>query len=161
MASSKQNRMVEAGGRAPDFLLRRLEGGEVALRGLLEGGPVLLVFFKISCPVCQFTLPYLERLHQGGVRVFGISQNDAEDTREFNREFAITLPMLLDEEDGGFPASNAYGISHVPAMFLVKPDGSIARAIDGWQRKEIEWLGSETGVLAIRQGERVPEWKSG
>jgi peroxiredoxin len=35
------------------------------------------------------------------VRIFGISQNDAADTREFNQEFGVTFPTLLDSEDNG------------------------------------------------------------
>jgi hypothetical protein len=32
---------------------------------------------------------------------------------------------------------------------------------EGWQRKEIEWLGAQTGTNPIRQGDSVPEWKAG
>ena len=42
---------------------------------------------------------------------------------------AQLLPLLLDEEDAGFPASNAYGISTVPTMYLVERDGTISRVI--------------------------------
>ena len=161
MAASKQPRLLDAGKRAPEFRLQRLEGGESTLQNLISTGPVLLAFFKISCPVCQFTLPYLERLHQGGYRVYGISQDNAEDTREFHSEFGVTFPTLLDDEEADFPASNAYGISHVPTLFLVEPDGTIARVIEGWNRQDMEWLGTQAGVRVIRAGENVPAWKAG
>jgi peroxiredoxin len=161
MASFKQRRRLEAGVQAPDFRLQRLAGAEVSLRELTADGPALIVFFKISCPVCQFTFPYLERIYRAGYRIYGISQNDAEDTLEFVREFELTLPILLDEEDAGFPVSNAYGISQVPTMFLVEPGQTIARASDGWQAAEIEWLGAQAGIRVIREGEKVPAWKAG
>ncbi len=85
---------------------------------------MLLAFFKVTCPVCQLTVPFLERLHaSGGIAICGISQNDAADTREFNTYFGATYTTLLDSEDEGFPVSNLYGISSVPTMFLVEPDG--------------------------------------
>ena len=117
---------------------------------------MLLVFFKITCPVCQFTLPFLNRLHAAGeLAVYGISQDDDADTREFNQEFGIQFPVLLDSEDAGYPASNAYGISNVPSLFLITGEGKIERVIEGWSKKEMQTLG------VIRPGDNVPEWKAG
>ncbi|MDR3702410.1 MAG: TlpA disulfide reductase family protein [Candidatus Sulfopaludibacter sp.] len=146
----RQNEILAAGSRAP------------AIEGLAASGPVLVVFFKITCPVCQFTLPFLNRIQQAGtLPVFGISQNGAADTREFVEEFSVEYPVLLDPEDANFPAGNAYGISTVPSLFLIGQDGKIERAIEGWSRKEMEWLGARSGATVIRQGENVPEWKAG
>ncbi|HTX34032.1 MAG TPA: TlpA disulfide reductase family protein [Bryobacteraceae bacterium] len=159
--------MPEAGSRAPDFRLARLDGGAMSLAEILAGGPALLVFFKITCPVCQLTLPFLERIHAAGngaapgLSIYGISQNDAEDTREFMREFGVRFPMLLDREEDDFPASNAYRISSVPTSFLIEPDGAIARVIEGWQKAEIERLGTFAGVAVLRAGDNVPAWKAG
>ncbi len=36
-----------------------------SLEDILGKGPALLAFYKISCPVCQLTAPYLERLAAG------------------------------------------------------------------------------------------------
>ena len=162
MAAHHQHRLLDAGTRAPDFRLTLLDGGETTLADVISHTPALLAFFKITCPVCQLTFPFLERLHAGGkLRVYGISQNDAEDTREFNRRFGITFPTLLDSEEDGFVVSNAYGISSVPTTFLVERDGRISRVSDGWRKKEIEWLGTLAGVGVFRQSDNVPEWKAG
>lgn len=166
MASHRRIKLLTAGSRAPDFRLPQLNGGFGALHGgLIEDGPILLAFFKVTCPVCQLTLPFLDRLHQGAapgsIRIFGVSQDDPEDTREFNRVFGVTFPMLLDPEDDDFAASNAYGISSVPTLFLVEPDSKVSRVIEGWNRKEIEWLGSKMGVAPFRRDDHVPEWKAG
>ena len=158
----RQLRLLDTGNRAPEFRLPLLGGGEAALSDLIAAGPVLLAFFKVSCPICQLTFPFLERLHKAGtLAIYGISQNDAEDTREFNQEFQVTFPTLLDTEETGFEASNAFGISSVPTIFLVEPGGAISRVIEGWRKTEIEWLGSKVGVRAILPGERVPDWKAG
>jgi peroxiredoxin len=112
--------------------------------------------------VCQLTFPFLERIHAAGaVRIFGISQNDAEETREFNQEFGVTFPTLLDSEDSGFPASDDYGISSVPTMFLVQPGGVISHVMEGWRKKEMESLAAPLGAGLFRPGEYVPEWKAG
>jgi peroxiredoxin len=162
MAASGQHRLLEPGRLAPGFRLERLGGGSTTLKEILAGGPALLAFFKISCPVCQMTFPFLERIHAAGaVRIFGISQNDAADTREFNEEFGVTFPTLLDSEDNAFPASNEYGISSVPTMFLVEPGGKIANVIEGWRKREMESLAAPALANLFRPGEYVPEWKAG
>ena len=162
MAAGKQPKLLDAGSHVPDVRLKLLSGGAATLREIAARGPVLLAFFKISCPVCQLTFPFLERLHAAGtLAVYGISQNDARDTREFNEDFGVTFPILLDHEAGGFPASNAFGISSVPTLFLVEPGGAISHVIEGWRKKEMEFLAAKAGAPVFRQGDNVPEWKAG
>jgi len=162
MAATKRHQLLAEGTKAPDFRLKRLAGGEASLADLIASRPVLLAFFKVTCPICQLTFPFLDRIHAPGrLPIYGICQNGPEDAQDFAREFGITLPLLLDEEDAGFPASNAYGISTVPTMYLVERDGTISRVIEGWNKKEIEWLGGKAGVQPIRQDENVPAWKAG
>ncbi len=159
----RNREVLKAGALAPDFELRDLEGRVRSLKEMLAGGPVLLGFFKISCPVCQFTFPFLERLHQaaGPVQFVGISQDDAPDTREFNRAYGITFPTLLDEEEKGYPVSNAFGISVVPSLFLTEPDGKVSWTLEGFSRKDLEALGRRVGAAPFHPGERVPDWKGG
>jgi peroxiredoxin len=168
MGSARENETLTTGQRAPGFRLQDLAGGEKLLAELLKSGPVFLAFFKVSCPTCQFTLPFLERIYRGldqGVngraQMFVVSQDDDEATREFHREFGITMPTLLDSARHGYPASNAYGLAHVPSMFLVEQDGTISWSLVGFNRKELEALGQKLGVKPFKSGERVPEMKSG
>lgn len=165
MSAAKQPELLRAGTPAPDFTLKRLGEGEISLKSLLVEGPVLLAFFKTSCPVCQMTLPFLDRIEQGrapgSYAVYGVSQDDAETTQEFNQAFGVKLPMLLDSDESGYPASNAYGLSHVPSMFLVNPDGHIAWSLEGFVKRELESIAKEAGVEVFRQGDNVPEWKAG
>jgi peroxiredoxin len=162
MASRRQRPILDSGSRAPAFRLSRLEGGEGSLAELTGQGRVLLVFFKVTCPVCQLTMPFLERLHVSGLlAICGISQNDAADTHEFNSYFGVSFPTLLDAEDEEYPASNAYGISSVPSMFLVEADGAISRVIEGWNRMDMEALGVAAGMTLFRAEDNVPAWKAG
>ena len=68
--------------QAPDFRLLDAEGEEFHLYTALESGPVLLTFFKASCPTCQYALPYLDRFNSmldGSAAAVTMSQ----DTRAF------------------------------------------------------------------------------
>lgn len=151
MASRRVQKLLDTGVRAPEF-------GMAAP----TSGPILLVFFKVTCPVCQLTLPYLQRLHDaGGITVIGVSQNTFEDTLEFTDYYRITFPTILDAEDDNFPVSNAYGISSVPTSFLIEPDGMISRVIEGWQKAEIEALGQRVNAAIIQPTDNVPRWKAG
>jgi len=162
MAARTQRKLLPTGARAPEFRLARLDGSEASLHDLLANGPIALAFFKVTCPVCQMTFPYLERIHAGGtLPIYGVSQNGEEDTRDFNREFRITFPTLLDREENEFAASNAYGISTVPTTFLIERDGTISRVIEGWSKQDIEQLGALAGVAVIRHDDNVPAWKPG
>src|SRR4029077_18877225 len=98
---------VNAQTAAPVFSLKGLDGNDYSLPALLQKGPVVAAFFKISCPVCQFTFPFVERLYKryggDGVTFLGISQDDARATKAFAREYGVTFPMVLDEKV--YPAS--------------------------------------------------------
>jgi peroxiredoxin len=167
MGAAGQNEMLRAGQHAPEIRLDRLNraAGTAQLVDLVRDGPALLAFFKSSCPVCQMTLPFLERIHRdrapGSLAIYGVSQDDAETTREFCAQFRITFPMLLDDEDGGYAASNAFGISHVPSLFVVERGGTIGWALEGFNRREFLAMAAPTGVNPFQPGENVPEWKAG
>ena len=90
---------IQAGHLAPSIRLNDTHGKTISLADCLKKGPVVAAFFKVSCPVCQYTFPFLERLHKayGSERAtfLGISQDEAEDTLEFLSEYGITFPTLL------------------------------------------------------------------
>jgi peroxiredoxin len=159
-----QRRLLQAGQPAADFSLSGLDKETRTLENVLSSGPALLVFFKNTCPVCQYALPFLERLHRSqpnGVQVFGISQDGSRDTRKFAEEFGLTFPILLDEESDGYRVSNAYGISHVPSLFLADPGGKLAMAWYGFSKADMEALGRRFSFEVFRPGEDVPAWKAG
>lgn len=136
---------ILAGHIAPGFALKALDGKSCSLSALLERGPVVAAFFKISCPVCQFTFPFLERIHKryggNGATILGISQDDARDTKEFCLEYGITFPVLTD--DNGFPVSNAYGLTNVPTIFLIEDGGKVRMSSVGFDKKDLETISAE------------------
>jgi peroxiredoxin len=153
--------MLKAGARAPDFTLSDMSGTKRSLADLLAGGPVLLALYKIGCPVCQMTFPYLERIAKGSLQVIGISQDDERGTARFQKNHNLTMPMLLDPEFEEFPVSNAFGITHVPSLFLVEPGGNISLTSEGFVKSDLESIGERAGVAPFGPNDHVPEWKAG
>ena len=157
--------MLAPGERAPDFDLQDDYGRSRSLRDLVKSGPVLVGFFKTTCPVCQLAFPFLDRIYRGqaspAISIFGVSQDDPGTTREFTDEFGVTFPILFDTADTDYPASNAYGISHVPSAFLVEPDGVISWTMEGFQKKALEDLGARAGVATFTAHDQVPVFKAG
>jgi peroxiredoxin len=161
---------LTAGAKAPAFALQSADGEKLSLADALKKGPVVAAFFKVSCPTCQFAAPFLERLHEAysGAKftLWGISQDDARDTREFCQEFEVEFPALIDEN--GYPVSNQYGITNVPSVFLITPDGTIQESCVGFSKKEFESIAaaaaSATGTqhsALFKPGEVVPDFKPG
>ena len=153
--------MLKVRSKAPSFTLTRLDRGESMLKELLEQGPALVVFFKVSCPTCQLALPFVERIGKGSMPVVLISQDDASSTRRFHDKFGITLTTLLDQASHRYPASNAFAIEHVPSMFLIETDGTISFSSEGFLKTDLEKLGERAGVAPFRADEAVPSWKAG
>jgi len=154
--------MLEAGKAAPGFVLQISDGGQATLTEALAKGPALLAFFKIGCPVCQMTFPFLERLaNNAAIQVIGISQDEAGPTEKFKQKFGVTFPTLLDASSEGYPASNGYGITSVPSFFLVEQDGTISKSFQGFSKRDLEELGERMRVTPFRADEKVPEFRPG
>ncbi|MBV9885154.1 MAG: TlpA family protein disulfide reductase [Acidobacteria bacterium] len=162
---------IVAGNKAPGFSLKDSTGKDYSLSALLEKGPVVAAFFKISCPVCQYTFPFLERLYQryGKTATFlGISQDDAKATKKFADEYGVTFSMPLDESAKNYPASNAYGLTNVPTVFLIEPDSSIKVVCNGFDRNGLEEIAAyladrqhSVPAALFRSDEKIPDHKPG
>lgn len=138
---------IVPGNFAPNFSLKSLDGKEFSLSAALQKGRVLLAFFKIGCPVCQFTFPFLERLYQRykspSLTIVGISQNGPEKTAAFNKEYGVTFPVLLDLESKGYIVSNAYGLTMVPTLILVDTDGAVLVSSMGFVKADLESIANQ------------------
>lgn len=162
MGATSGRQILSVGAKAPSFRLADAAGVEHSLEDWIRTGPVLLVFYKNSCPVCQYTLPFLERVReQGRVPVVAISQDDAAATRRFLEQHGLAYPALVDEARKGYAVSNAFGISAVPSLFQVEPDGAISHAWQGWSKAEMEAFGERTGIPVLREGEQAPALRPG
>jgi peroxiredoxin len=159
------------GTSAPDFELSGVDGKKFSLKEALARGPVAVAFFKVSCPVCQYALPYIERIYKAygnkKVTIVGVSQDKQRDTRAFLQEYGITFPILLDDTNS-YPVSNAYGLTNVPTVFWIAEDGEIEISSVGWSRKDVEDIHRKAaeelgaGVVPLfKPGEDVRDFRAG
>jgi peroxiredoxin len=162
---------LTAGTKAPDFELKAMDGRRFVLRDELMAGPVVLAFFKVSCPVCQYAFPFLERLERAyghtGVKIIGVSQNDPKQTASFNKEYGVTFPVLLDDMET-FAVSNAYGLTNVPTVFWIAQDGEIEISSVGWVKADFEAINrkmaeaqSIPAASVFRPGDDVRDFRAG
>jgi len=161
---------LPAGTAAPAISLASESDQQLSLADALRHGPVLAAFFKVNCPTCQFTFPFLERLREAyagpNFTIWGVSQNDAADTRAFLGEFGVKFPALIDAQ--GYAVSKQYRLTNVPTLFLIAPDGKIQITSVGFAKADLEKIAAEAARLTgkpakplFRSGEVVPAYKPG
>jgi peroxiredoxin len=161
---------LQPGKTAPEISLPDVQGRRFSWQQTLNRGPLVLVFFKVSCPVCQYALPFVERLyraHKGKVSVVGVSQNPKPDTEAFLRQYDISFPVLLDDTTA-YPVSNAYGLTNVPTTFLISTGGEIEVSSVGWSRQGLEEINRRVSKAVAAPpaalflcGEEVPDFTAG
>ena len=129
--------MIEAGQRAPDFMLPDQDGNEVSLEDL-RGQSVLLVFYPNDfSPVCTDQLTVYEEvlgeLEARDVKLYGVSVDSAYCHRAFQAHLGSTIPLLADFNPKG-EVSRAYGVYaerygvSSRALVLIGPDGVVSWA---------------------------------
>jgi peroxiredoxin len=167
----KKMAALTAGAAAPDFTLDTLDQKKFSLKAAQALGPVVLAFFKVSCPTCQYAFPFLERLFRAyknqHVTLVGVSQNNAKDNAAFAREFEVSFPLLLDDTRS-YPVSNAYGLTNVPTVFWIARDGEIEVSSVGWVKSDFERINrmmaeaaSRTPQGMFQPGEDVRDFRAG
>jgi peroxiredoxin len=159
--------MLNTNDIAPDFTLPRLATGNEQLYSN-DGRLTFLVFYKFSCPTCQLTLPYINKIYEAygkDVRFIAIAQDNAEKTEQFAKDYGLTLPLLLDETP--YPVSRQYQLVSVPSIFLINPDHTIRYSGEGFVKQELmnlaDVIAEKTGKPQIELfgSESVPEFKPG
>jgi peroxiredoxin len=163
---------LEAGAKAPEVSLNSTHNRSFSLDAeRATRAAVLMAFFKVECPTCQYTFPFLQRIAQAYPRekvlVVGISQSPHDDTVAFARKYGVTFPVML-EDPKKYTASNAYGLTTVPSTFMVSRAGTVESATIGWDKKQISELNELVAKAAgmppapiFNAGENVLDFKAG
>jgi peroxiredoxin len=162
---------LDAGVRAPEFSLPAADGKVVSLSDELKKGPVLLAFFKVGCPVCQYAFPFYERMYQAnrnaGVSFIGVSQDSGKDTTSFMKQFGVTFPVVLDDPKN-YAVSNAYGLTNVPTLFYIEPSGEIEISSVSWSKADVEAINRKLAerrqqppAVLWRKGDDVRDFRAG
>lgn len=121
-----------------DLTLKDMNGATVNLADY-KGKVVLLNFWATWCGPCKVEIPEFVRAYEAykdkGFVVLGVSIDDTpEQLQSFAKQYKITYPMLLNQEN----VEEAYGpIYGVPVSFFIGRDGLICRKQMGEVRKEM------------------------
>jgi len=141
--------------QAPDFTLPTMAGANITLSEL-EGSPVVLNFWSISCGWCRYQLPFLENLaRQSGAQVKVIAVNivdSATNVREFFRDYEPTMIVALDGSREVFvnycqKYNNSRGF--IPFTLLVDKEGMVQYTKTGAFASEAELRDTLEDVLGI------------
>ena len=125
-----------------DFEAETLAGETVSVSGAREGKEVVLVEFWASwCGPCRVEIPHMKQAYADyGPRGFEIFSFTVDDEREDWEEASAEedLPWIDAGMGMDHPAAKAYGVTGVPANFLVDaPSGEIiARNLRGHKLDE-------------------------
>lgn len=132
---SERNKPV--GGRAPGFTLPQIGSAEVVSLEQHRGKVVLLDFWATWCPPCREQMPAVQNLVEDEslsekVQIFSINTDERGPSRvpkveTYLNENGYTFTTLLD--DGR--ASSAYGVSSIPTLVVIRPDGELQHVQTG------------------------------
>jgi cytochrome c biogenesis protein CcmG/thiol:disulfide interchange protein DsbE len=123
-------------GAAPDFSLVSFDGEAYSLADL-KGKPIVLNFWSSRCPHCATVVPYLEDFYtqyrEQGLVVLGVAGFDSESAlREKASSLGVTYPIAISPDTG-----RAYGVSGVPATYVIDREGNIVAFILGAQARSV------------------------
>lgn len=151
--------MLSAGDRAPSFALPDAASAEMVADPWLAG-PTVLVFFKVSCPVCHMVAPTVTALAEAGVRVVAIGQDPPAKLVAYAKEKGQAVPTL--SEVAPYPVSSSFGVSSVPTVFDVGPDGVVLDAVGAWDRDRWNAVAAAHGAPPVSvDGDGLPPFRPG
>ena len=102
--SGLADRALGEGDTAPDFELPNAVGEKVCLSDLLEGGPVILSFYRGQwCPFCNLELQALQAamgdIEEAGATLVAVSPNTPDTSLTTVEKHSLTFPVLSDHDN--------------------------------------------------------------
>jgi peroxiredoxin len=151
--------MLAPGDRAPSLELPDAATGESVTDPWREG-PVVLAFFKTTCPVCQMAAPKVQALADAGVRVVAVGEDAPAAIRTYAERHGQKVTTL--SEAAPYPVSDAFGIDTVPTLFRVDEDGTARDAVVSWDRDGWNRFAEAAGGTAVsEEGDGLPPFRPG
>jgi peroxiredoxin len=151
--------MLAVGDRAPALELPDAVTGE-SVADPWRDGPVVLAFFKTTCPVCQMAAPKVQALAEAGVRVVAVGEDPPPEIRSYADRYGQKVATL--SEPAPYPASDAFGIDTVPTLFLVDEDGTVRDSVVSWDRDEWNRFAVAAGGTAVsEEGDGLSPFRPG
>ena len=129
--------MLKAGSKAPEFVLPDESGNDVSLSDLLVEGPLILYFYPADfTPGCTKEACSIRDIHDDirsvGLRVAGVSPQDAESHARFREKHELPFTLLCDPDKVAikmYDVDGPFGVGVRRATFLIAQDRTIQDAV--------------------------------
>lgn len=122
---STNSQLLRVGDSIPAAALGGLDSGGAFVSGF-SGKRTAILFFSVDCPRCQNEIPVFneaERRFGSKVEFVAISLSAKKQTEAFVKAYDVRTIVLIDEKG---IMGKRFGISELPAMFLVNQDQKVA-----------------------------------
>jgi peroxiredoxin len=148
---------LRKGDTAPDFRVEYLEGGTTRLSELAKAHPVIVLnFFATWCGPCREELPELSRLgfdfRKEGLLVLAVSSERAQKISDFAGD---QYPGVLLAKDPGGTGRFAFGVSGIPATFVLTRDRKVQAAYSGYSSTRMKELRDRV-IALLRASPEAP-----
>jgi len=137
------------GAEAPDFVLRRVSGGNLRLSEY-RGQVVMLSFWATWCGDCRAQLEQLASMRShyadAGVELLAVSldQNEKQ-AGDLAAKQHLDYPVL---HDAGGEVGRLYDVGKIPVMVLIDRSGTVREVFEGYRRgNETKYLESVQALL--------------
>ncbi|MDC7124054.1 MAG: TlpA disulfide reductase family protein [Spirochaetales bacterium] len=136
---------VDKGDVAPAFVLTDLNNNYIFSKNIYGKNWVLVDFYATWCVNCNKELPHIEDLYNDykdmGLDVYLLAA-DKEGRDILLPHFSKSPTVLTVLVDKYQKAVEAFGVSELPAVFLVNKEGKIAYKMTGFNEDEMNSLRS-------------------
>jgi len=131
------------GDLAPDFVSKSLITHEAVQLSAQRGRLVFLSFFASWCGPCRKEVPILEgvqrRLGPQRARVLAVNFHETNESglRKWAQDSHLQMTIV---EDRGEHIAAHYGVTAIPHLLIIGPDGRILKVHDGYGEGSIDQL---------------------
>ena len=135
IASPDQIEDMDISTPADDFSFKLVAAGTTSRLSDYKGKVILLNIWATWCPPCLYEIPDLNRIHSdyadSGVVVLSLSDEGADELKEFAESTPLTTISGYVEDPGSLPKLIRSGFDIRPTSFVIDREGIIRKYVLG------------------------------